>query len=452
MIRRTKEKLVLQYDSTVSFFADAVRRMQAHEGFKRYFKNTGWLFLGRMFGLATSFFTGVYVARYLGPGSYGFLSYIISFAGLFSFLANLGVDGILSRELVKYPNKKDELLGTGFYIKILGSILAVCATFVASFFANSDRFTSLLVILFSVSFFPQAFGVIDAYFQSQVLSKNIVKVQAASTIISVVVKIVCIVLDLDVVWFLAAYVLDSVILALGLVMLFRENGYSILSWHFNRALCRKILTDSFPLMLSSAALLIYMRIDQVMIKNMLGNEASGLYAVAVKLAETWYFIPGIICASFFPAIINAKQADQQLYDRRMSMLYSLMFFLSLFMALIISSFSYNIVSALYGYDYLGAVPALQIYVWSGIWVALGMVVGQFLIAENYAKISFWLNFFGAIVNVLLNIVLIPRFGISGAAMATSISYFFVVFAILFFKKTRHQAGLIVRSLLLIRSS
>lgn len=445
MIRRIKEKLTLQYDSTTSFFADALTRMRAHEGFKRYFKNTGWLFAGKMFGLVMSFFIGAYVARYLGPERYGLMSYVVSFVGLFAFLSNVGVDNILSRELITYPSRKNELLGTSFCIKIFGSLLAIAAICLASFFINSNPFTNLLTILFSITFIFQSFGVIDLYFQSQVLSKKTVKAQVVATIISASLKMMFIAFHLGVGWFIGAYVIDSILLAIGLVIIFKSNKFSLLSWRFNRGLFTEMLKDSWPLMLAGASVAIYSRIDQVMIGHYINNEAVGLYSIAAKLSEVWYFVPMIIVSSLFPAIVNAKSVSRELYEKRLKHLYRLMIILSVGIALPAAMFANFIIRAIFGVAYLGAVGILQIYVWSGVSVFLGVAIGQYLIAENFTKINFSMTFLGMISNVLLNIVLIPRYGVIGAASATLISYSLATFSVLFFKKSRPQGLVMVKA-------
>ena len=208
-----------------------------------------------------------------------------------------------------------------------------------------------------------------------------------------------------------------------------------------------ILHDSLPLILSSVAVTIYMDIDQIMIKNMMSSEALGIYAVAVKLSEAWYFIPGVISASVFPAIVNARKVSKELYEKRFMKLYSLMFWLSTSIALLTTIFASLIIHIIYGYQYLGAVTALQIYVWAGVAVSLGFVLGQYLIAENYTQISAVGAVVGAVTNVVLNIIFIPKYGINAAAVATFISYTLATFSVLFFKKTRPHLKVIIRSII-----
>lgn len=424
-----------------------IKEVWSHAGFQKYLKNTGWMFFGRMFMLGISFFVGIYIARYLGPSNYGLFNYVISFVGLFGFLASFGIDGIASREIIKNHDKKDEIIGTGFYIKIGGGLLAVISVFIVSLFTTKDIFTLGLIWIFSWNFILQAFNVIETYFQSQVLSKKVVTAQIMSNVISTVLKVLVIVLGKGIFWLILVYVVETAIYALILLFSFRNFGNHIREWRFNKQIARSLLKDSWPLMLSSVAIGIYMKIDQVMIKNMLGNEQTGIYAVAVKLSEVWYFIPVLICSSIFPAIVKAMSVSKEFFENRMTRLYALMFWLSFIIASFMTIFSYPIVRILFGAPYIGAASTLQIHVWAGIGVFLGVAVSQYLLASNLTKISFYNTLLGAIINIILNIILIPKMGINGAAVATLVAYLAATFGILFFKKSRSQGLLILRSII-----
>lgn len=398
------------------------RWVLSHDGFRRYFANTGWMFFGQMFSLLVSFFIGAWLARYLGPENYGVLSYAVAFVGLFGFISSLGVDGILSRELVKYPEKRDELLGTAFRLKLIGGAAALILCVASAFIFEATPLIRLLIILFSVTYILQAINVISIYFQAEVKSKNNVKALFIATIISSILKVGVILLDKGVIWIMVVYVLDVFWQGAGFIQAYRKYGLKIKTWKFNEELSKKILKNSWPLMLASAAGFIYLRIDQVMIGVMMGNYEVGLYAAAVKLVEVWYFIPGIICTSLFPAIINAKKIGVELYKLRLRNLYILMAIISILMAIFISFLAKPIIYILFGNGYLESVNILKVYIWSSVGLFLGIAVTQYLMSENLVKTIFWLNFLAMLVNIILNLIFIPSLGLLGAAWATFISY------------------------------
>jgi len=412
------------------------RWVLAHNGFKRYFLNTGWMFFGQMFNLGLSFFIGIWMARYLGPGNFGILSYAIAFSSLFSFIADLGINSILNRELVKFPEKRDELLGTALRLKIGGGIVAFLVTGSAVLLTDASLLIRGLVLLYSLTFIFQAIGVISIFFQARVEAKKNVRSQIISSSISSVLKIIMILSGSGVIWLTLIYALDSIWLGIFLTLAYRRSGLRIKTWSFNWSMAKEMLSSSWLLMLTSVSISIYMRIDQVMIKQLMNETAVGLYSAATKISEVWYIIPVTICPSLFSAIINSKKVDQDLYFGRLKKLFLLMLFFAVLVGLSVTLLSRPIIQILFGSAYLGAVSVLRIYVWSVVGTFLGVAVGQYLIAENYTKIYFFITILGAIVNVVLNLLLIPKIGINGAALATVVSYLFVVVSLIFFKNTR----------------
>ena len=146
------------------FVPEKHRWILGHEGFRRYFSNTGWLFAGQMVFLLLSFFIGAWIARYLGPEEYGLVSFVVAFAGLFSFFSALGVDGIVNRELVSHPEKRDELLGTNFRMRLWGAGLAFLVTAIIAVIAGGSQEAKLLIIFYALTFFLQTPFVLIVFF------------------------------------------------------------------------------------------------------------------------------------------------------------------------------------------------------------------------------------------------------------------------------------------------
>ena len=393
-----------------------------HEGHKRYFANMSWMFGGQMFSLLISFFISAWIARYLGPENYGVLSYSIAFVGLFGFIASLGIDSILNRDLIQTPERRDELLGTAFKLKLIGGVIAFSITFISVLIFQSSPLIQLLVVLFSFTFILQSINVINIYFNAEVKSKNNVRTTIIATIISSILKVVVILSGKGVIWLVIVFVLDSIWQGIGLLKAYKHFGLKIGNWKFNKILAKVILKNSWPLMLASAAWFISLKIDQVMIGSMLGNYKVGIYAAAVKLVEVWYFVPGIIGTALLPAIINAKITDEKLYKNRLKNFYLLMTVIPIAMAVPISLFAKPIIQILFGSGYLESISILRIYIWSSIGIFLGNATYQYLISENFIKTVFWLNLLAMIINIILNLIFIPIYGIIGSAWATLISY------------------------------
>ena len=416
---------------------DKFNKLQLSAGFKKYFVNIGWLFFERIIGMVITFFVGVYVARYLGPANFGLLSYAGSFVGLFAGIATLGLDGIVVRELVKDEKKRDELLGTTFVLKVIGAVLVIGMLTIAIRFTNNDNFTNLLIFIIAIGTIFQSFNVIKFYFQAKVLSKYTVFAQVFSAILCSIIKLLLIYFNMGLIYFATVTLLGNIILASGLIVMYTKQKSSLLNWSINFGLAKNLLKDSWPLMLSGIAISIYLKIDQVMIRNMLDTKAVGNYAVAVRLSEVWYFIPMAITSSVFPAIINAKKISEKLYYERLQKLYDLMVIFAISIIIPITFLSKFIIHLLFGPLYNQAASVLSIHIWALIFVCLGTARSNWILPENLQRYSLIYLLIGAITNILLNLLLIPRFGINGAAYATLFSQILSsYFGACWFKKTR----------------
>ena len=387
-------------------------------GFRRYFANTSWLMGHRVLTMVVALFVGVYVARYLGPERFGLLSYAGSFVGLFTAIATLGLDSILVRELVKTPGRRDELLGTAFWLKAGGAILMWIGIASAILLTHNDTQTNILIIIIAFAVIFQAFNVIDFNYQAEIKSKYVVYAQIMSLAISSITKLIFIWISAPLVWFACVFLLDAVVRAVGLTTMYLKNGRKIWHWKWRWQAARVLLRDSWPLILSGMVISIYMKIDQVMIKEMLDAEQVGHYAAAVRLSGAWYFVPTVITSSVFPAIINAKKQSEGLYYQRLQKLYDLLVWLAVAIALPTTFLAPWVIRVLYGEAFLPAAVVLSIHIWAGVFVGLGVACSKWFIVENYIKKNLYRTSLGMITNVVLNLILIPLYGIYGAAIAT----------------------------------
>ena len=402
-------------------------QLKHHSGFRKYFANTSWLLGERALRIAVSLFVGIYVARYLGPERFGLLSYALSFVGIFVALATLGLDEVVVRELIKTPEQREKILGTSFLLKLVGTLLMWAAILVAIPLTENDLQTNILIIIIAFGTVFQAFNVIDLNFQAKVKSKYVVLAQFVQLIISSIVKIILVVNEAPLIWFASVYSLDVIVLAMGLVFAYLYNGDNIFSWKWSFETSKYLLHDSWPLILAGVVISVYMKIDQVMIKEMLGAKEVGLYAAAVKLSEAWYFIPMAIASSLFPAIINAKVYQKEVYYQRLQKLYDLMVWIAIAIALPTTFLSTLVVEFLYGKEYLGSSSVLIIHIWTAVFVFLGVASSKYLLAENFIKKTFYRTFIGALLNIIMNYYLIGIIGIQGAAISTLISHFFAAY-------------------------
>lgn len=405
-----------------------------HEGFKKYFKNTGWMFFGQMFSLLVSFFVGAWLARYLGPENYGIVNYVVAFVSMFGFIAHLGVYSVLLRDLIEGKEKDNELMGSSFFILFAGSILAFLTSIISSFIFEDSALIRSLIILYSCTFLFSPFSIITTFFQSRIEAKRNVRISIFLATISSVLKLLIILSGKGIIYLIGIFVLESLLLAILNVFVYKRSGFKLSSWKINFKLSRGILFSSSFLMLASAASYIFTRIDQVIIKSFLGEVAVGIYSAALKLVEIWYFIPGIICTSLLAAVINAKNNNYELYRSRLKKLYILLGSISFLIAVFLTIFSRQLILFLFGSSYYESIFILKIYAWAGVGLFLSTGLYQHLLADNKLKTIFYFYLFLMIVNIILNFIFIPIIGLTGAAWATLVSYFLSGIFIVFIKK------------------
>ena len=398
-----------------------IRRLQRfgqHRGFMKYFKNTVWLMAGKVLRLGMALFVAVWMARYLGPERFGVWSYAISFVGIFAVLAKLGLDSIVVRDLVRLDDgARHGVVGTAFFLKLAGAALLMMVLVPAVYFMPGHH-ADALIFLIAAAAFLQSFGAIDLYFQSRVLGRLSVYANVGALMAASALKVALIVLEAPLIAFAWAVIFENAVLALGYAFLYARQGRFFRQWRFDRTLAARLLHDSWPMILSGMVVAVYMKIDQVMLMQMLGSEAVGQYAVAVRLSEVWYFIPTVIVTSLFPAIVRARELSTTLYYARLQRLYDFMAMLGISVALVMTFASDWVVARLYGLAYQDSGGVLAINIWAGVFVFLGVAYSKYLVTENLMKKSLYRTSAGMIVNIVLNLLMIPKYGIYGAAIAT----------------------------------
>jgi PST family polysaccharide transporter len=417
-------------------------RQKLTPNLRKVIGNTGWLFTEKIVQMFLGLLVGLWIARYLGPERFGRFNYAIAIVGLFVPFAKLGLDNIVIRNLARDISNKNEALGTAFILKFVASILTFFITFGVVFFSTSNgspnyQETLWLVGIVATGAIVQSFDIIDYWFQSQVQSKYSVWARNAAYVLINGVKIVLIQIKAPLVAFAAAMVVEYIMSAIGMVIAYRLTGNLIKGWQVNFRYAKLLLKDSWPLIFSGIVIMIYMRIDQVMLGQMVGDESVGIYSAAVKISELWYFVPGAMVNSVFPLIVQAKEISEAVYYKRLQQLFTTVSALAYVVAIPVTLLSTPIVILLYGNNYVEAGAILNIHIWAGLFVSLGVARETWITTEGLMKFSAATAAVGAVVNIVLNYFLIPYYGGLGAAIATVISQIVSAYAVgAFYPPTR----------------
>lgn len=409
----------------------------------------------RVGSLAINFVINTFaLSGYLGARQFGILSYPTALLAFFLAIASLGLDGFVTRELLNDPQKKDTLLGTSFWMRLVAGVAVIPLVFIAYTIANHLKpLDTPFYYVFIVAFTGviQSVNIIDSFFQAKVQAKKIMYINVTGNVVSAMVKLFLIILKQPIIWFVYSLVFDAALIAAGYIIAYVNSGNSFYKWKFSAPVAKYLLKHSWPLAFSAILVVLYMKIDQVMIPVYLKTSQLGIYSTVAKLSESWYFIPVAIVTSVFPAIMYARNTDPVRYKKRLQDMYDLMVVISLSIAVFMSfasKFIYHIAYRRHPEFWSGA-PVLAVHVWAGIFVFLGSASGQYLIAEGYTKISMLRTGAGAVVNIILNIFLIPAYGILGAAYSTLVAYAIATFFVLFIPKVRDQGVMMLKSLFLI---
>lgn len=407
----------------------------------------GWLFFDKFVRMGSGLFVGAWIARYLGPEQFGLLNFSIAFAALFGIAATLGLDGIVVRELVKDPSRRNEILGSAFVLKLVGGGITLLSTLLVVRAMQGPNILILwLVGLASTAYVFQSLNVIDFFFQSEVRSKYTVYASNIAFGLMTLVKILLVLMRAPLLAFAWATLGEAFFTAIFLILAYKHYHQEIRAWIYDRETAWGLMAESWPLLLASVAVMLYMRLDVVMLQQMVGDREVGIYAAATRISEVWYFLPTVIVSSVSPSIINSHASSPSLYTERMRRLYFVMTWSAVGLSLPISLLSGWIVKLLYGHRFAAAGPVLAVHLWASVAVFLGVASTQHLLVENLQRISFYRTLIGVACNILLNLILIPKLGAMGAAIATVVSYFFATFSMVFFRATRsHTVHLLFAS-------
>lgn len=434
--------------------------MLASEGARKVLKNISWLFVERMLRLGLVLLTGVVVARALGEELFGQLNYATGFVGLFFALGAMGIDEILVRDLVRSPEKRDELLGSAALLKGFGALALVVLATVGSLLKGMDGLTVTLIVVIASAELLRPFGVVEQWFMSQVKAAPVARVQMAQVIISTVAKLAlawavhtgAVEGRAALIGFAWMYVLETVVLTAGYLLVLHRAGSHWRAWRISRATVMHLMSESWPMLIFGMALYVQARIDQVMIKDLLtaqdGEEAAfaevGQYSVALRMVEALGFLPVIVQASLAPAITKAKAISHALYADRLLNQYRLMFGLFLITAVPLYLLAEPIVVLLFGEEFAPAGGLLSLFAIRLFFTNMGTGKRGFITNEGLFRYSLFTAAVGVALNIGINWLLIPEHRSIGAIWATIISFLVSIFALdLLFKRTRENLRLML---------
>ena len=400
-----------------------IERLKLSPAKEKVVKNLFWAVTGKITTLLGGLLVGIFVARYLGPEQYGLMNYVFSYVMLFQVLASFGLDNIEIREEAKSPEKRDELIGTAFCLKLIFALLTIGVIIITTVLSEAESTTRWMIYIYSLSIIMNTFGVIRNHFTSLVWNEYIVKTEIFRTLIGAGIKIALLLLHAPLWAFICATLFDSILLAGGYITSYRRKIGVIASWSFNSSTAIYLIKQSLPLLLSGAAIIIYQKIDQVMLGNMIDKESVGFYSVAGKFTELCIFIPTILSQTITPILVKLYDEDSDKYKNKAQVFMNLTIWGTIISCLVICLLAAPLIKYTFGAQYIPSITLLQIMVFKVVGYAFAQTTGALIIIEKKQQLVVVRNIIGCITSIGLNLMLIPILGIYGAAIASVITAF-----------------------------
>ena len=382
--------------------------------------------VGRVAHMVLSFVIGLLTARYLGPSNFGIINYAGAYTTFFMAFCTLGINSVIVKNFIDYPEEEGETLGTTILLRSISSLISIGVIVgIVSVVDRNDTVTIFVVFLYSLSLIFQVFDTINYWFQSKLMSKYYAIATLISYSIASAYKIILLIFGMGVEWFAISNSIDYAIVAVVMFLIYKSKKGPAFSFSFRKA--KELLSVSCSYILSGLMVAIYAATDKIMLKQMLDAEKVGYYSLAVSISTIWTFVLAAIIDSMNPPIMEYHNTDKNKYIVMNKRLYAIVFYLSLVASAIICLISPLFIRIVYGEAYLPAITPLCIVVWYVAFSYLGVARNAWIVCERKQKSLKYIYFFSALLNVALNFALIPLIGESGAALASLITQISTIF-------------------------
>jgi len=397
----------------------------------RVAKNTGVLFISQILSFILGFLYLIFTARYLGPESYGILSFAIAFTLIFGILADLGLNQFLVRDLVRDKSLASKYFGNALVIKIIASVITFLLIILTVNLIHYPLNTTIVIYLIAIYVLINSFS---QFFYSIFQSYEKMEFQAIGNILNsaliLSMVLLAIYFKLDLIFFALIYFFSSIIILVYNIIICIWK-FIIPKIEFDLNFWKYILLESVFFILASVFTQIYFNIDSVMISFFTGNQAVGFYTAAYRLIFILLSIPSVLMISMFPVMSKHFKSSINVLKLEYERIFKFLFILALFFFIFGFLFADKVIFLIYGANYNPSIIALQILIFVIPIIFITYLFGNLLAAINKQRFVVIVTCIGAILNITLNLFLIPKFSYFGASFATVITEL-VIFIIMFY--------------------
>lgn len=412
---------------------------------RKIIANMSWLIGGKIFRSGLAFIVTALMARYLGVAQFGILNYAFALTAIFANIAQMGVSHFVLRDIIKEPSKQDEILGTAVALEFISGISSFFLIIAVIFLLRPDDplARTIVIIMSSTLIFQGLAENIDTWFQSELQSKYSILSEHTAFVTATIGRIILIQLQAPLVAFAVLILAENILGTISLIVAYQYKGQKIQKWRPNWDRFVNLAKVSWPLIFSNSSVMIYLYADQIMLGQLADARAVGIYAVAVKLSENWAFLVLAITRSVAPHIMEAKKTDEKYYYQSIQKLCNLLALIFYAVAITLTIFATPIVIFVFGENYAPSALILSIHIWSSIWMFFNNIKQVWVAAEELTVFAMTASFTGALMNIILNFLLIPIYRELGAAIATVVSYFFAEYVMCFIYPPARKFGWIM---------
>lgn len=408
--------------------------------------NAGWLIGAKVYQVAVNLFVSMLTARFLGPSNYGLINYAASFTALFTSVCTLGINSVLVNELLSQRHSQGKVLGSSIGLRLASSFFSVVTIVALACALNpGEKLTVIVVLIYSTTLIFQCFDTINYWYQAHLNSKTAAVIAAVGYTAASVYKIILLIAQKNVLWFAASHVVEYALVGVLLIISYCRDSGDNQKLRFSWRTGKGILSQSYHFILSGLMVAVYGQMDRIMLKSMLNEAAVGFYSAAAAVTTMWPFVLAAIIDSAKPVILAQYAVSEERFEKYLTRLYGAIVYVSVAVAVVITLLSKYIILILYGEAYLEAQSALCILCWDTAFSYLGVARSTWLVPQKKQKYEKYIAASGAVCNLILNAVLIPVWGVSGAAVATLLTQIFTNAIVGFFiKDIRRNNVLILR--------
>jgi len=421
--------------------------LRSRKNLLRIAGNSAWLFGDKIVRAGLGAVVSAVIARHLGPDSFGALSLVFTYVFLFVSVAGFGLDGVVVRDLVHEKLCKNDILGTAFTIKCCwGVVVFIFGNWLVRTTGVANEDLWMLLIIGSCVVLFQAADVIDFEFQSRLDARASIMARSSAFMFASGVKLLLVVLGAPLVFFAAMPGMESVLVAALLFLIYERNGGDVRGWHVQYERAKKLAKTALPIAISGFFVVAIMQIDKLILGEISGSQAVGIYSAASLLSTAWHMVPFAVGASVTPSLTALYAANPADYTKKLQDVFSVMTFAALCIGILTVLFSEPLIGLIFGEAYSTAAVVLTIHIWTGLFIAHVSIRSRALLIEGKLKLVLLFSGLTLLTNIFLNLVLIYPYAEIGAAWASLISW--TSCALLFplvSSQTRGFAGMFLKS-------